>query len=272
MNDRACVQFLQDTLPQLHLSWAGFRRVRRQVCRRLQRRLKALGLTGLAGYRDYLAAHPAEWEILDHCCRITISRFYRDRGLFRALEHDALPALIARARARGATALRVWSAGCAAGEEPYTLAILWQHAAEPAFRSFGLDVLATDSDAAQLARARAACYPASSLRELPPAWREAAFRQVNRHGCLRPGYQAPVRFSRHDIRSAPPAGPFDLVLCRNLAFTYFDPALQLATGRRLASVLHSGGLLVLGAHERLPAELQDDFAPGGDGLPVYRRR
>lgn len=270
MNDRDCVRFLQDTLPRLHLRWDGFRRVRRQVCRRLQRRLNALGLPDLAAYRAYLAQHTAERAVLDRCCRITITRFCRDRGIFHALEHDALPELIARARARGATRLRAWCAGCGAGEEPYSLAILWACSPEPAFRQAGLDVLATDSDTAQLRRAALACYPSSSLRELPPAWRETAFSRSQGDWCLRPDYRRAVRFLPHDVRTAAPDGPFDLVMCRNLAFTYFDNGLQVETGQRLAAVLHPGGLLVLGAHEHLPAELAG-FTPWRPGLPLYRR-
>jgi chemotaxis methyl-accepting protein methylase len=75
---------------------------------------------------------------------------------------------------------------------------------------------------------------------------------------------------QHDIRSAAPDGPFDLVLCRNLAFTYFDARLQRQTGEYIASVLHDGGLLVLGVHERLPHDLEG-FAPWQVGFPIYRR-
>lgn len=271
MNDRDCVQFLQETLPHLHLCWRGFRRVRRQVCRRLQRRLDALQLPDLAAYRRHLDRHPPEWAVLDDCCRITISRFFRDRGMFRVLEHDALPQLAARARGRGASGIRAWSAGCGAGEEPWSLAILWALAPVPAFRSAGLEILATDSDAGLLQRARRACYPYSSLRELPPEWREAAFDRADDLWCLRPACRRGVCFRQHDIRADTPDGPFDLVLCRNLAFTYFDAGLRRETARRIAAVLRKGGLLVLGAHERLPDDLEG-FVPWQAGLALYRRQ
>ena len=255
----------------LHLRWRGFRRVRRQVCRRLQRRLKQLQLSDLAAYRRHLDRTPPEWQVLDDCCRITISRFWRDRAVWQLLEKEALPQLAVQVQEHRRTVLRAWSAGCGAGEEPYSLSMIRAHSPGPALRLTALDILATDSDPRALQRARTACYPFSSIRDLPPDWRDAAFSQSDGEYCLHRRYRQAVRFSRHDIRSAAPDGPFDLVLCRNLAFTYFDSDLQQETAARIAAVLHVGGLLVLGAHERLPQD-QDGFTPLHESLPVYCRR
>jgi chemotaxis protein methyltransferase CheR len=271
MNDRDCIRFLQETLPRLHLSWHGFRRVRRQVCKRLQRRLKQLQLPDLASYRQYLDQHPPEWDTLDGCCRITISRFYRDQGIYRLLEREALPRLAVQAQERGMPRVRVWSAGCGAGEEPYSLAILWALSQEPALQQTGLEILATDADSGLLQRARSACYPYSSIRELPSDWLDAAFIHGGDGYCLRKAYRRVVNFVQHDIRSAAPDGPFDLVLCRNLAFTYFDADLQRETGQRIASVLRKEGLLVLGAHECLPDKL-DGFISWQPELPLYLKQ
>lgn len=271
MNDQDCVRFLQETLPQLHLSWHGFRRVRRQVCKRLQHRLQQLQLPDLASYRQHLDRHRQEWDTLDGCYRITISRFYRDRGTYRLLEREALPQLAAQAQGRGMPCIRVWSAGCGSGEEPYSLAILWALSPHPAFRHTGLEILATDTDSDLLQRARLACYPYSSIRELPSDWREAVFSHDGDRFCLQPTYRHAVSFMQHDLRSAAPDGPFDLVLCRNLAFTYFDASLQRETAQRIDSVLRKDGLLVLGAHERLPND-HEDFEPWQAGFPLYRRQ
>src|SRR5262249_33755531 len=119
VSDAACVEFLQWVAPRLHLRWAGFRNVRGQVCKRLHRRIRELALPDLDAYRAYLDTHAEEWPAVDALCRVTISRFRRDRGVFDALEHDILPALAARE-----PEVRCWSIGCASGEEPYTLAIL----------------------------------------------------------------------------------------------------------------------------------------------------
>jgi chemotaxis protein methyltransferase CheR len=120
------VQFLQWALPRLGLRWPGFRKVRRQICKRLGHRLKTLHLAGLAAYRTRLDAHASEWDELDALCRISISRFYRDKGVFQYLERDVLPVVGRLAMGRGDRTLACWSLGCAAGEEPYTVAILWR--------------------------------------------------------------------------------------------------------------------------------------------------
>ena len=112
------------------------------------------------------------------------------------------------------------------------------------------EILATDADPHLLARARRACYPGSSLRELPAKWR-AAFERSGDEFCLSPEYRTPVRFLAQDIRRDVPTGRFDLVFCRNLVFTYFEEPLQAAIAGRLAEVLVPGGLLLIGAHESL---------------------
>ena len=124
MTDADCVAFLQWALPRLDMRWKGFRKVRGQVCKRIKRRLQELGLEGYAAYRQRLESDPGEWRLLDECCHITISRFFRDRDVFEALRRRILPD-VAHKAAREGRAVRIWSAGCASGEEPFTLKIFW---------------------------------------------------------------------------------------------------------------------------------------------------
>jgi chemotaxis protein methyltransferase CheR len=252
------------------MRWPGFRKVRGQVCKRLRRRLSELQLSDLTAYRAHLERHPQEWRVLDDLVHITISRFNRDRGVFAFLQDGVLPALADDAESRHAHALEVWSAGCASGEEPYTLAIMWQLELARCFPALAIRILATDQDETMLARARRGCFPEGSLRELPDDWRSAAFSPVDRQFCLDEAVRQPVRIVRHDIREPPPGGPFDLVLCRNLAFTYFDLDLQRGTAVRIAGALRAGGALVLGAHESLPVGVAE-FEPWSERERVYRR-
>jgi chemotaxis protein methyltransferase CheR len=249
MKDAECTEFLRWALPRLGMRWAGFRRVRRQVCKRLGRRMAELALWDLADYQALLETHPQEWTRLDGLCRISISRFYRDQGVWRTLEREILPHLAERARVRGETRLRIWSAGCASGEEPYTLSLLF--ALGDAHRACETEILATDADPHLLERAHHACYRASSLRDVPGSWR-TAFVGVDDEHCLRANYRTPVRFLEQDIRHALPKNRFDLILCRNLVFTYFETAMQAAVARRLVERLVAGGMLLLGIHESLP--------------------
>jgi chemotaxis protein methyltransferase CheR len=252
-SDVDCVAFLQWALPRIGRRWAGYRKVRRQVCRRVRRRAGELGCASLADYRARLERDPREWCELDAFCNITISRFYRDRGVFAFLESDVLPALACSGRA----VVRAWSAGCASGEEPFTLAIVWELAVAAGAE---LEIVATDTDPALLRRAAAGRYPPSALRELPEPWRDAAFARDGDELVIASRFRRAVTLERRDIRAEPPRGPFDLVLCRYLAFTYFDDARQRETVRRLASVTAPGAALVLGTHEGLP-----------DGEPGFER-
>jgi chemotaxis protein methyltransferase CheR len=137
---------LQWALPRLHLRWRGFRKVRRQVYKRISPRLQELGLADLGGYRAYLENHPGEWRMLDGLCRIGISRFYRDRSVFEHLEHEVFHELARLLVARGEDEMHCWSAGCAAGEEPYTLAIIWKERFAIKFPELRLRIVATDVD------------------------------------------------------------------------------------------------------------------------------
>jgi chemotaxis protein methyltransferase CheR len=251
MNDAECVAFLQWALPRLGLRWRGFRQVRRQVCRRVSRRIAELGLREADAYRAYLEGNEQEWDVLAGLCRVTISRFWRDRAVFEALRDEVLPEL-------GPT-VSAWSAGCASGEEPYSLVLA---AAEARVE---IHVVATDVDPVLLERARRASYQESSLRDLPADLRARAFED----GRLRPEYREAVEFLRHDVRDAAPGGPFDLVLCRNVVLTYFAEELQREIGGHVARSLRAGSALVVGAHEALPEGLSG-FVPWPGARGVYR--
>jgi chemotaxis protein methyltransferase CheR len=259
--DEQADELLRWALPQRGLRWRGFRRNRRQVYRRLHGRITAVGLPDVASYRRFLEDHPEEWPELERLCRVTISRFGRDRAMWTTLVDDVLPRLAREARG---PVVRAWSAGCGAGEEPYTLAIGWAVEIAPHAPAVGIDVLATDIDTTQLQRAKVGRFPSGALRELPDHWRVAAFEEHAGEARLRQPLDA-VRYAHHDLKSTPPPGPFDLLLCRNLAFSYFDEPLQRAVTDSFRAVLRTGGVVAVGADECLPAGAVG-FAPLRHGL------
>jgi chemotaxis protein methyltransferase CheR len=266
MNDRDWAEVLQWALPRLGLRWRGFTNLRRQVCRRMKARAKAIGLEDATTYRKRLEDDPEELRRLDALCFVTISRFYRDRATFDLLRHTLLPALADAASLRGERALRVWSAGCASGEEPYTLAMIWMKDLASRFPSLTFEVLATDFDATVLARAARGCYPRSSFVELPADLREAAVDEDGDVACVRATIRDAVRFEERDIRTFTPSEPQALVLCRNVAFTYFDESVQRGFLERVGTILAPGGLLVIGGHEQLPPS---DFHPAHASPHVF---
>ncbi|MFQ5754544.1 MAG: CheR family methyltransferase [Acidiferrobacterales bacterium] len=270
MKDPECVRFLRWALPRLRMRWPGYRKVRRQVCKRITRRVHTLGLAGLAHYREYLETTPEEWSTLDSLCRVTISRFYRDRIVFDHLCDVVAPCLAEQVRGRGANRLDAWSIGCASGEEPYTLAIGLILRAETVPGQLPFNIIASDADPGMVLRAQAACYDWSSVKALPRAWLRAAFDRTDDGYCLRSQYRERVRFLQQDIRAALPDGHFDVVLCRNLVFTYFDAELQSAILEKLLVRLRPGGALAIGKHESLPAG-GCALAPWFPKLGIYRR-
>ena len=266
-----CTEFLQWALPRLRMRWPGFRRVRSQVCKRVARRIRELGVDGFCGYRDHLERHDHEWSVLDGLCRVTISRFWRDRAVFHALCDDVLPTLARSAVDRGDNTIRSWSAGCASGEEPYSLRIGWEMVRADLPPAVSLDIVATDADPHMLERARRAIYPCASIRDLPRSWQERAFERAGDDVVLRTDARTGISWLRQDVRSAAPQGPFDLVLCRNLVITYYEEALQLEISERLADAIRPGGALVVGSHEQLPPA-QTSFEPWLPHRTIYRRR
>lgn len=258
MRDAECVALLQWMLPQLRLRWPGFRKVRRQVCKRIERRLRELQLPDAAAYRAYLETHEEERRVFDGFCRISISRFYRDRWVFDRLRDSVLPELAALARSRGDDAFCCWSAGCASGEEVYTLKMIHRLCVAPRFVDLSFRLIATDCDETMLQRARQGCYSFSSLKDLPRDWLVECFDRRDDLFCVRDEFRDGIDFRLQDIRQEMPDGPFHLILCRHLVFTYFDEPLQRTILTSLLERLVPSGILVTGKQEPLP--------PGASGI------
>lgn len=269
MKDSECIAFLQWALPLLRMRWPGFRKVRRQVCRRLGRRLKQLELPDLDAYRHVLESDPGEWSVVDAACCITISRFYRDRQIWDTLKAAVLPSLAAQAVDRGDRVLRSLSIGCASGEEPYTMSMLWRLELSDRFPKLSLQIDALDIDPRMLERAQRAAYSYGSLKDLPEGWREAAFEKAGAKFVLKDAFREDVHFELCDVREGLPEHQYDLLLCRNLVFTYYDPPLQKQMLARLKHHMAPGGVLVVGGHESLP---EDDigFVPWFGPKGIYR--
>jgi len=251
MRDAETVRFLQWALPRLRMRWRGFRRVRGQVGKRLRRRLGEQGLADLDAYRQRLESDDAEWAVLDGLCRITISRFGRDRAMWDGL----------RAELASRNEVRAWCAGCASGEEPYSLALTTRELGVP------VRIVATDADAHLLERARIGRYPAGSLRELDPDVITASFREDGDSFVLDPALHGTIDWRCEDLRETMPAGPFDLILCRNLVFTYHDEERQRELLSRMLRRLTSDGILGVGTHEVPPSDELETVS-----ACLYRRR
>jgi len=234
-------------LDRLDRPWAGFRKVRKGVKKRLRRHMQTLGCSTVEQYIQHLQRQPGALAVCQEGLRVTISRFYRDRALWQSLQTQILPDLVRRFP----DPIRIWSAGCACGEEPYSLAMVWNEMESSA----RLDLLATDADSTCLDRARAGRYPPSSLKEVPSGLQEQYFRSQKggRQWIIRHDRLPPIHWHRHDfLDSLPEPGLFQLILLRNNLLTYYRGSTLRTALAQILARLSPGGGLVIGSHEHLP--------------------
>lgn len=240
---------------------------------RLTRRLRALGLKSFAEYCALLRADEsgAELENLVNAVTTNLTAFFRERHHFDYLRESLLPTLV---RARAASRrLRLWSAGCSTGAEPYSLAMTVS-AVLPPEHGWDVQILATDIDSEVLARAAEGIYALNEIEAVPPEWRR---RWWLRGKGSKAGYarikdelRALVHFRRHNLLEFPwpMKGPFDIVFCRNVVI-YFDKADQRRVFDGFAEMLAPDGHLFIGHAETL-YKVCDRFEPLGQ--TIYRKK
>ncbi len=234
------------------------------VTRRLQRRMLAVGARDLAAYREHLRDHPDEEEQLVRGLLIKVTQFFRDPEAFDYLRERVLPGLMTRARERGEP-LRLWSAGCATGEEAYSLAILTLEL-DP---ELPLRIFATDVDTPSIEFARRGVYPAAALAHLEPAVRDRYFTGTDGECDVRESVRDRIVFGEHDLSARAPFPQIDMVLCRNVLM-YFTTDLQRRVLQSLAFSLRPGGCLVLGSAENV-RPLAEAFAAEASRFRIFRR-
>ncbi len=238
--------------------------------RRLQRRMVVTGKTTIADYVRHVHTHPDERQHLVNSFLIKVTEFFRDPVVYTYLREQVLPELIRTARERG-TDLRIWSAGSATGEEPYSLAMIVSdlladhgHQHDPAVR-----IYATDLDEEAVAFARRGIYPARTLENLPPGLLERHFVESGEDFEVRKELRGMIVFGAHDLGQRSPFPRIDLILCRNVLI-YFTPALQRRALQLFAFSLRLGGYLTLGKSETV-SPLAEYFTEDQPTLKVYRR-
>lgn len=260
--------FLKQACPALDLDWRKYRR--RAARHRVLQRMEELGLAGFEDYLERLASDPQEAAGLAERMVVTVSRFFREAWLWEILGGRVLPQLLAASSGR--RELRAWSVGCAGGEEPYSLALLWRDRLKARYPRRWLAIVASDCDTASLQRARRACYSASSLREVPPRLLEKWFSVQGGGHRLSPRITRMVYFKNNDFMHEQAPGYFDLVLARYLPFTYYRGERRLQAARRLWQALRPGGVLMIGAKEVLQTGELRLFAPWCCTVAIYSRR
>lgn len=221
---------------------------RSSLIRRVDRRMAQVGVDGYAEYIDYLEMHTEEFTMLFNTILINVTGFFRDAEAWNYLRAEILPTMLA-AKAPDET-IRAWSAGCASGEEAYTLAmILAETLGIEEFRT-RVKVYATDVDEEALTYARHATYDEQQVRAVPAPLLERYFDQVGGRFAFRKSLRRSVIFGRNDLVQDAPISKIDLLVCRN-ALMYFNAETQSRILSRLHFALAPNGVLFLGKAEML---------------------
>ncbi|NVM22716.1 MAG: hypothetical protein HWN68_13165 [Desulfobacterales bacterium] len=247
MND---YQFSQ-LLNHFGLSWDGYRKVRKGVKKRIRRHMHQMGCKTM---QEYLAALDQDKEAGSHCellMTVSVSRFFRDRGLWEILESEILPAIILKNK----EAVKCWLAGCACGQEVYSLKIVWDRLGGRNKRLPALEIWATDMNPDYLDKARTGVYHRSSLREAPQALRDIYFEShaKGQFFAVRDTVKKGIFWQVHNLLSDPPATDFQLVFLRNSLLTYYQDELKAPAFEKVVESLDQDGFLIIGAGEKLPS-------------------
>jgi two-component system CheB/CheR fusion protein len=221
---------------------------RSTLMRRVQKRMQAVGIETISGYMDYLEVDPQEFIQLFNTILINVTSFFRDQSPWDYLQTEVIPLIVARKEPH--EPIRVWSAGCASGQEAYTLALTLAEALGVEQFSERVKIYATDIDDEALNQARGGSYNAKEVENIPQDLLERYFDCNNSHYTFRQDLRRAVIFGRHNLVQDAPISRIDLLVCRN-TLMYFNAEAQAKIIARFHFALNESGVLVLGKAEML---------------------
>jgi two-component system CheB/CheR fusion protein len=259
MSEGSTTPEFENLLEHLKLSrgfdFAAYKRS--TLARRIDKRMATINIGSYGEYVDYLQVHPEEFGQLFNAILINVTSFFRDPETFEYLRAEVIPALL---QGRGdSEQIRVWSAGCASGEECYSVAIMLAEMLGPDQFRERVKIYATDVDEEELAVARAASYTDRQIEDLPQELRGKYFDRNGTRWIFKKDFRRSVIFGRHDLLDDAPISRVDMLVCRN-TLMYFNHEAQARIVSRFHFALRDGGYLVLGRAEML-LNFTGAFAP-----------
>ncbi|WP_457554575.1 CheR family methyltransferase [Candidatus Pyrohabitans sp.] len=231
--------------------------------RRIGVRIRANNLRSYDDYLNFLQSNPSEYERLLDRLTVNVTEFFRNPGTFRAFEQLVLPRLAERQN------IRIWSAGCATGEEPYSIAIALAEFFGRELEEKSVKVYATDIDAASLAKAMRGEYAPEKLKNVEQRRLTRFFVRKGENFAVVPEIRSMVLFERHDVLRKRWVSFFDVVFCRNVAIYFSRESLDVLYGNLYAS-LRRGGFLITGRVESLTEKVRDNFKVVDSRHHIYR--
>ena len=253
---------------------------RATVARKLDLRLDETATRSYTEYLGYLKSHPGEIDNLIKALTIKVSNFFRNPLVFELLHSRVLPALLSEFGA-----LRIWSIGCATGEEPYSVAVILKELLSKERAAVHADILGTDIDAEAIRKAVAGEYPDEELQEVKKRHLDAFFHEIpataqhhagqkRRYG-INDEIKSMVRFEPGDIvatfrQREGAKGSFHVILCRNVLI-YMNRALQQKIFGCIADIMVPNGYCIIGESETIPETSRNTFVQVFPGVKIYRK-
>lgn len=236
------------------------------ISRRIKKRMSTLKIDTIDDYVQLIKTNPDELDLLYQVVLIGVTEFFRDRDAFVALETQLKRIIDVKPEGEP---LRIWVAGCATGEEPYTIGIILQKLLGNRFVEYPIQIFATDIDELALQKARKGLFDAESIKKVPEEQLQIAFANNNEQYEIAKSIRAKVLFSIHDLTNQPPYMKLDLVSCRNLLI-YFDTILQKQIIPIFQHALLPNGILFLGKSESI-GSFSNLFSTVDSANKIYKR-
>lgn len=238
------------------------------LMRRLEKRKAVIGIHSAEDYQARIRHDPDELHVLQHLFLVSVSSFFRDRESFSELERSLATLLAGKTRSEE---IRIWVAGCASGEEPYTLAIILHELLGQSLHVQRFSITATDLNPEALAIARAGIYRQTAFKEMSDTLRERYFVRQGQHFVINDQLRASVQFEQRDVLTGVSVKGLDLISCRNLLI-YMKSPLQDQLIKHFHQALRPGGLLFIGQSESLSFIGNSLFAAVDHYHRLFRRR
>ena len=239
------------------------------IKRRLATRMRATGVESYGEYLGVLNRNAEEFNPLLNALTINVTEFFRNPETYEAIE-DVLKELILEKEKKGRNLIRIWSAGCSSGEEPYSIAILLSEILKDRLNDFNISIHATDVDNAILERAKAGEYKIETFKNIKKLYLTKYFTREEDSYIVKNDVKRFIKFKRHDLISEKKLGLFDAVLCRNVVI-YFSKDLQERLYMHFYNSLVAGGYFIMGKTETLLGEAQSKFKPVNKSERIYQK-
>ncbi|MGB2728770.1 MAG: protein-glutamate O-methyltransferase CheR [Halobacteriota archaeon] len=241
--------------------------------RRIDLRMKAIGIgTSYNEYYRFLEKNHDEYKSLLDGITINVTEFFRDADTFDAFKNMVIPQLLSEKVKRNSKILRIWSAACSIGEEPYTIGIVLHEKLGPGLNNLIASIHATDIDGKALSAAKAGIYDAEALKKISKPQVSKYFDVVdgNDKYRIKDKVKNLVRFQQHDLISGKKFSHFDIIFCRNVLI-YFGRELQHTLFLDFYDALNDGGYLIIGKTETMTGEAKDKFTCVNTRERIYKK-